>query len=221
MTDPYTAPGVEMSKNPPEPSPDLYPEFGPIEEAWFLEWVERVFWRFAVTLPWVPHWYSHQDDSATRREFERAVVYVRRHGRIEPWPPTSPKPRRHVYLYDQASCSKFWTMGEPLAECILINRVPTWAPASVRPPKKRPATTPTPSAPGRPAPAVRVPPPPRPAPPPPGQLTLDGRALTPRPCVVCGQEFSATRTDARYCSGSCRTAAHRIRVAAREAQITV
>jgi hypothetical protein len=227
MTDPYDAPGVEMSKNPPTPSPDLYPELGEISRAWFREWMGRVFWRFATTMMWTPHWYSLADDSERREEFDRAVAYIRRHGVIELWPPGSRKPKEHVYLYDQASCSKLWSMGAPLAETILINRVPTWAPPTVRPPKDR-SRKPDPKPPfdpDRPAPPPRAePPPPRADPPPPprtpDQLTLDTRPGTPRPCVVCGAEFTASRIDARYCTGSCRTHAHRVRKAEREAQLT-
>jgi hypothetical protein len=32
---------------------------------------------------------------------------------------------------------------------------------------------------------------------------------TERPCEHCGEPFEARRRDARYCSGRCRTAAHR------------
>ena len=35
------------------------------------------------------------------------------------------------------------------------------------------------------------------------------RALGPRPCECCGQEYQPSRRDARYCSTRCRVAAHR------------
>lgn len=144
------------------------------------------------------------------------MVFIRRHGRIEPWPPQSANPRWHVYLVDDCTASKFWSMGAPLADTILINRVPTWTPSSVRPPKKRerPMSRP-PFDPDHPAPPPRAdaPPPRRPPPPrPPDQLTLDTRPGTSRPCVVCGASFTASRIDARYCTGSCRTHAYRLRV---------
>ena len=33
--------------------------------------------------------------------------------------------------------------------------------------------------------------------------------VTDIPCVVCGKRFTPARADARYCSGACRTKAHR------------
>jgi hypothetical protein len=37
-------------------------------------------------------------------------------------------------------------------------------------------------------------------------LTRDGKK-----CAVCGEEFSAARSDARFCSPPCRQAAYRVR----------
>jgi hypothetical protein len=37
------------------------------------------------------------------------------------------------------------------------------------------------------------------------------RALPMFPCAHCGQEFTPSRSDARFCSGRCRVAAHRAR----------
>ena len=36
-----------------------------------------------------------------------------------------------------------------------------------------------------------------------------GREATRRPCEQCSKMFSAKRSDAKYCSPRCRTAAHR------------
>jgi hypothetical protein len=36
-------------------------------------------------------------------------------------------------------------------------------------------------------------------------------ALAGRPCAYCGQPFDPERDSARYCSSSCRSAAHRLR----------
>jgi hypothetical protein len=38
------------------------------------------------------------------------------------------------------------------------------------------------------------------------------RPRLPRPCMRCGETFTPARSDARYCSGRCRVAAHRARV---------
>ena len=35
------------------------------------------------------------------------------------------------------------------------------------------------------------------------------REVEDRPCDRCGETFTPTRSDARYCSGRCRVAAHR------------
>jgi hypothetical protein len=40
------------------------------------------------------------------------------------------------------------------------------------------------------------------------------RALSSRPCVICGSHFAATRAGAQYCGNNCRNIAYRRRKAA-------
>ena len=83
-------------------------------EAEFSRFVASHTWIFARTMPQNPHEYTlrRDTDSAT---FDAAVRFIREHGEREIY---WGKPYKTLYLGDH----KFWTMGAPLEETILINR---------------------------------------------------------------------------------------------------
>lgn len=83
-------------------------------EADFRSFVERHAWIFARTMPQNPHEYTLRRN-ARKEVFEAAVRYVREHGRMERF---RGRPYRTLYLDEH----KYWTMGAPLADTILINR---------------------------------------------------------------------------------------------------
>jgi hypothetical protein len=45
------------------------------------------------------------------------------------------------------------------------------------------------------------------------RFAREQRVSVPRPCVVCGEAFTASRPEARYCSSACRQDAYRKRKA--------
>jgi hypothetical protein len=80
----------------------------------FADFVQTHSWTFARTMPQNPHEYTLRRNT-TDAAFEAAVRYVREHGVMEEfWG----KPYRTLYFRDH----KYWTMGAPLVETILINR---------------------------------------------------------------------------------------------------
>ena len=80
----------------------------------FESFASRQPWRFASSMPQNPHDYTLRRQAAPE-DFERAVRYVREHGRMEQfWG----KPYKVLYSGEY----KYWTMGAPMADTILINR---------------------------------------------------------------------------------------------------
>src|SRR4051794_9435310 len=72
-------------------------------------------WRYAKTMPQFPHWYTLRTDWMDEALFERVVAYIRQHGYKRMF-------GRTTYTYFNIGEHKYWTMGSPLAETILINR---------------------------------------------------------------------------------------------------
>jgi|DEB0MinimDraft_6_1074348.scaffolds.fasta_scaffold143566_2 hypothetical protein len=75
-------------------------------------------WKFAKTMPWVPHWYivktklSEED----QKEFDWFVEASRKYGINLRWGKKPPKPYWFIDEY------KYWTMMAPIEETIIINR---------------------------------------------------------------------------------------------------
>lgn len=78
--------------------------------------LEAKDWRFAKSMPTVPHWYTLRKDWVDAIEFETLVQFMRDHGTPMRWGRMKPKP------YFDANGWRYWTMGSPLHETILINR---------------------------------------------------------------------------------------------------
>jgi hypothetical protein len=80
----------------------------------FARFVSSHRWIFAKTMPDNPHEYTLRRETADS-VFDAAVRYIRENGVIEEY-----WGRQYKVLY--AADHKYWTMGEPLASTILINR---------------------------------------------------------------------------------------------------
>lgn len=72
-------------------------------------------WIFAKTMPQWPHWYTLRKDWTQPVDFEAVVQYIRDHGYQEKFY-TRTMTRLNVGKH------KYWSMGAPLNETILINR---------------------------------------------------------------------------------------------------
>lgn len=80
----------------------------------FAEHVENKNWIFAKTMPQNPHWYilrKNMDDKL----FSEMVLAIREHGEIETY-------WKSRYTVLNVNGCKYWTMGAPLEETILINK---------------------------------------------------------------------------------------------------
>jgi hypothetical protein len=80
----------------------------------FAAFVRAAPWRFAATMPHIPHEYTlrRQHDPAV---FEAAVRFIREHGYEAKW-------GRATHTYYDLDGRTYWTMGAPIAATVLINR---------------------------------------------------------------------------------------------------
>ena len=80
------------------------------------EMIARCQWTFAKTMPWAPHEYIVRGKCPLADEdFVYFVNMQREHGVKEHWGKYF-----HPYLY--IDDYKYWTMGAPIEETIIINR---------------------------------------------------------------------------------------------------
>jgi hypothetical protein len=80
----------------------------------FQAFVAASSWRFASTMPQSPHWYTLRGEGAASG-FDGAVRFIRQHGH-EVWF------RGRPYICYDLDGWRYWSMGAPVAETILINR---------------------------------------------------------------------------------------------------
>lgn len=78
------------------------------------EFIRRAPWRFAETMPHVPHEYTVRGQTLDA-DFELFVRHVREHGYRASF-------GGRVYTYLEIDGWKYWTMGAPPAETTIINR---------------------------------------------------------------------------------------------------
>jgi len=75
----------------------------------------RQTWIYAKTQSWHPHEYCLRKDWSARIAFDDVVMYIRQHGYKERF-------GRRLYTYCNFDGYRYWTMGSPLCDTILINR---------------------------------------------------------------------------------------------------
>lgn len=87
---------------------------------WWLDLAESLQWRFASTMAETPHDYVVRGKGLSEADFEKAVRVIRTFGQ-----PGKFYDMVGIYLTDEDSGHKWWTMGAPLAQTIIINRAST------------------------------------------------------------------------------------------------
>jgi len=79
-------------------------------------YISTVRWQFAKTMPETPHEYTVSKwNPNLRDEFEWFVNAIRQHGKGERF-------FNKTFMYFAIDGKKYWTMGAPIKETILINR---------------------------------------------------------------------------------------------------
>ena len=80
------------------------------------EMVARCEWTFAKSMPWCPHEYIVRGKCPlTDDEFVHFVDMQRNYGKVERW-------GKYITPYLYIDDYKYWTMGAPIEETIIINR---------------------------------------------------------------------------------------------------
>lgn len=77
--------------------------------------VQASSWKFAKSMPQMPHEYTLRREAKDEDLFERVVLYIRQVGYPKKWGNTT-------YIYLNIDGWQYWTMGAPLEATILINR---------------------------------------------------------------------------------------------------
>ncbi len=72
-------------------------------------------WRFAKSMPTIPHEYARRSEWGDDEQFNFIVGFIRAFGKREKF-----FKKEYTYLY--LNGHKYWTMGSPITETILINR---------------------------------------------------------------------------------------------------
>ncbi|GDX24999.1 hypothetical protein LBMAG10_16640 [Actinomycetes bacterium] len=80
------------------------------------EFINANSWRFAKSMPKNPHEYIVRETCTSEEKFIDFVVYIRAYGEKRRfW--------KQIYLYFDFDGHSYWTMGAPLTETIIINRM--------------------------------------------------------------------------------------------------
>jgi len=79
------------------------------------DFIEHSRWKYAKSMPQMPHWYTLRKNAQDEAAFERFVMHIRQVGYKERFGKTT-------YTYLNVGEWKYWTMGFPLASTILVNR---------------------------------------------------------------------------------------------------
>ena len=80
------------------------------------EMIARCTWTFAKTMPWCPHEYIVRGKCPlSEEEFVYFIEIQRNYGKVERW-------GKYITPYLYIDGYKYWTMGAPVEETIVMNR---------------------------------------------------------------------------------------------------
>ena len=90
------------------------------------EMITRCQWTFAKTMPWAPHEYIVRGKCPlTEEEFLYFIDMQRRYGKVERW-------GKYITPYLYIDDHKYWTMGAPVEDTIVMNRAKVTKPKDAR-----------------------------------------------------------------------------------------
>jgi len=80
--------------------------------------IAKFEWKFAKTMPWVPHYYINRQklNPDDQLEFDWFVTQSRKYGIYAKWGKHQPKPYWYIDGW------KYWTMMAPVEETFILNR---------------------------------------------------------------------------------------------------
>ena len=71
-------------------------------------------WKFAGTMPWIPHWYTVREN-CDERMFVGFVEFIRKNGE-------SRRFGKRTFVYFDLDGFTYWTMGNHISKTTVINR---------------------------------------------------------------------------------------------------
>jgi hypothetical protein len=77
--------------------------------------IAKSHWKFAKTMPHIPHYYTVRAKAASDDDFVRLVEFIRSHGYDERW-------GRYYHRYLDIDGWKYWTMGAQVESTAIVNR---------------------------------------------------------------------------------------------------
>ena len=80
-----------------------------------IQALTKASFRYAKTMPRFPHWYTLKTTWEKKREFNAAVVAVRKYGEARRF-------FKRTFTYFDHGDYTYWTMGSPVRKTLLINR---------------------------------------------------------------------------------------------------
>ncbi len=81
----------------------------------FRAFVNESQWKFASTMPNIPHEYTLRKRAANDERFASAVQFIRSNGYDQRF-------YSKTFVYFNVDDKQYWTMGAAVSETILINR---------------------------------------------------------------------------------------------------
>ena len=73
------------------------------------DFIRRSHWKFAKSMPQMPHYYTLRATSPDEATFVRFVIHMRQHGYKQTF-------GRATYTYFDVDGWQYWTMGAPVGE---------------------------------------------------------------------------------------------------------
>ena len=83
--------------------------------------IGRSYWKFAKTMPHIPHYYTLRKHAKRDEDFVALVEFIHSHGYDD-------RLGRYFHRYLYLDGWKYWTMGEALESTDLINRARIFRP---------------------------------------------------------------------------------------------
>lgn len=72
-------------------------------------------YKFAKSMPTMPHWYTLAETWDSREDFEKVVQYIRDSGYTKRF-------GRKIFTYIDVNGHQYWSYGDPVPDTILINK---------------------------------------------------------------------------------------------------
>ena len=81
------------------------------------ELLEKQKYKFARTMPWIPHWYTLKDTWDDGNQYRDVIAWILENGELRQW-----SKKKTVRKYFDYGIWRYWPMTTDPEESILLNR---------------------------------------------------------------------------------------------------